>query len=146
MTTSNSRLAFHDCIEAYDRALADDFGCRIKMKNYNAAVHFRMRLHTARNLDRRDNKQLYSDREDHPLYGRSVYDVLTCKLANKEGHWWVYIQKMTLPGEVEALSDLPEDAREANTYEEPQLEAAPQPAQVAAPQERLQIEHIRRRI
>ncbi len=143
MTTSKSRLAFQDCITIFEKALEDDFGCRVRMKDRNSAFHYRLRLHAARQIDRDDNKYVYREQEDHQLYGRSVFDQLICKIRFYEGAWWVYVQKMTLPGEVEALSELPDGARDVANIVDAEFEPIQNIEQVT---EKLQITDLKRRV
>lgn len=143
MSTSRSRLAFQDCITIYQKAMEDEFGCRVRMKDRSAAINFRMRMHTARQLDRDDNKFVYRENESHQLYGRSVFDQLVCKIRYFEGSWWIYVQKMSLPGEVEALSELSYEARDVANVVDAEFEPIQNPRQLA---ETLKLEHFKRRI
>ena len=111
MTISNSRLSYEDCYKIMDAALDDKIGARVKMVNHDAAVFLRMRLHTARSIDRRDNQQIYE--EDDPLYGRSVYDKLVTRIRKIDDDIWIYVEQIGADlGEVEPLSaPAPEERR-----------------------------------
>ena len=99
MTISVSRLAYEDCYKVMDAALEDAIGARVKFIDHGTAMFFRMRLHQARKIDRKDNMQLYE--EDHPLYGRSAYDKLAARVIDA----WVYVEKIGIDlGEIEPLS------------------------------------------
>lgn len=78
MATSSSRLAYEDCFEALDRALASAKGIRMTVADENSAVHMKNRLHYARKLDRDSNAETYDP--GHPLHGTSQYDALVIRL------------------------------------------------------------------
>lgn len=117
MVTSTSRLAYSDCFDHFERALADEKGTRIKVGSFGDAMYLRTRLHAARSIEREENKRVYDP--DHMLYGRSIYDVLVCRISifdennqltskdNPTGTAWLYIEKK-LAGdlEVESLSEM----------------------------------------
>lgn len=107
MPISNSRLSYSDCFTLLDGALADPKGARVCIGEYGQAIFFRMRVNQARAIDRKDNKEIYSE-VDHPLHGRSIYDpILTRVLEDTDGQWWVYAIKTELdPSRVEGLSEL----------------------------------------
>lgn len=110
MSLSNSRLAYTDCYEFLDAAIADPQGVRMKLP-YNQAVHFRMRCNHARSIDRRENTLTYP--EDHPLYGRSEYDRvrinLIQRIENGAHVGYVYATPWAIEGKIENLSDLGHD-------------------------------------
>lgn len=141
MSLPTSRLSYEDCFEAFDRALADPRGVRIKMIDHDKATHLRMRMNYARVIDRKDNAALYADSPDHPMYGRSAYDPLTVRIKPVGRHFWLYIEPNTIPGEIEGLSGVPEE--EIEYAEVQRLEA---PRQEVIPPPRLMIEQIKRRI
>lgn len=91
MTTSNSRLSYEDCFSILDKAVASPNGLRIKFKEHGDALHFRLRCHCARAIDRHDNKQTYpgpnleSGDAGHPMWGRSVYDDIVIKVRLRQG-------------------------------------------------------------
>ena len=124
MSISNSRLSYEDCYKIMDAALEDKIGARVKMADNDAAVFLRMRIHTARSIDRRDNTKVFE--EGHPLYGRSPYDKLVTRIRKIDEDIWIYVEQIGADlGEVEPLSG------------PPQLEGPPAP---------LQIEYVRRRL
>lgn len=109
MTASTSRLAYHDCFDILDRAMADDIGTRIKFSAYGDASHFRMRIHRARVIDRDENRRLYDD--DHHMWGKSIYDILKVTVDKESDDiWWLYVKKFdTSNFVVEDLSSLEEN-------------------------------------
>ena len=88
----------------FDEALAGKHGARCIVGSYTKANFFRMRMHQARAIDRKDNMELYPD-PGEALHGRSLYDQLMLQLREDvEGHWWVYAVKTELdPGRIERL-------------------------------------------
>jgi hypothetical protein len=104
MSTSPSRLSYADCFNIYDQALEADRGIRIKFLEHGDAMNFRVRLHTARAIDRKDNKEIYADGER--LHGRSIYDVIRATVRNIEGGFYIYLEKMDGNNlEVESLDE-----------------------------------------
>jgi len=117
MAVSTSRLAFSDCFTLLERAINDEKGIRVKFATYDDAFNFRLRIHKARQIDRQDNLESYA--EGHILYGRSVYDELTCKIRLFNGGAWLRIERLTAREfEIESLS---EEASEAELPLEPKL-------------------------
>lgn len=107
MGMSNSRLAFSDCYELMEKALADPKGIRIKFASENDAWLYRLRIHNARAIDRKENRENFE--KGHGMHGKSVYDTLICRLRpedNGGGGWWLRIEKITTEGMViEPLSE-----------------------------------------
>lgn len=92
MPTSPSRLAYSDCFDLMDLASEDPRGKRTQVRNKGEGYQLRVRLHTARNIDRKDNLGTYA--EDHPMHGRSSYDNLTITVRHdSQGQWWVYLER-----------------------------------------------------
>jgi hypothetical protein len=110
MATSTSRLSYDDAFTVMDEAIADPKGARVMFDNHGQATYFKMRLHSARQIDRNDNKQIFAEGEK--LYGRSVYDTLVVRVRgpDEDGKWWVYLENVLLniQGKLERLSDLEE--------------------------------------
>lgn len=108
MPASRSRLAYGDCETFLDEALADAEGARLEFPNYGQAHYFMMRCHTFRAIARDDNKEIHKEDRNHPLYGRSDYDVLRLSVkkgVDGEAQHWVYAIKNQLdPGDVERLT------------------------------------------
>lgn len=77
MAYNVSITSYPDIRSALDRALESAKGVRLKFPDQKAAMTFRGRVHSLRFLDRKENKKIYA--EDHPMYGRSVYDPLMVK-------------------------------------------------------------------
>lgn len=92
MATSSSRLSYNDCYDILNLALANTKGIKVEIADYGIGNHLRVRLHTARTIDRKDNRSSYQP--DHKLYGRSIYDPLVIQLKNEDDKWWMYIQRM----------------------------------------------------
>lgn len=137
MSISKSLGSYQDCRDLFEKAEEDLKGCRIYIGDQGQANHFVMRLHQARELIRKENKQLYDP--GHPMHGTSIYDKFKCsKKADRDGAWWVYVEKIELNlGAVENLSELVD------------YEFVEPPPQIAR-QQTLVIEHqpmvIRRRL
>lgn len=92
MASSTSRLSYSDCYDLFDKALAADKGIRFPVLDKGSANHFRVRLNTARALNRRDNYASYT--EDHPLWGRSEYDSLSVLVRDIDGQFYIYLTKI----------------------------------------------------
>jgi len=93
MAISNSRFSYGDCYELMDKALADPKGIRIKFSSWGDALHFRLRLHTARRIDRKDNLEVFP--ADHAMHGRSPYDPLIMRLKlNQDDTTWLRLEKV----------------------------------------------------
>jgi hypothetical protein len=104
MVTSTSRLSYTDCFDLMDKAIADSKGIKIKFSEESEAWHFRIRLHTARKIDRLDNMVTYD--ETHALYGKSVYDGLTMRIVTKNGASWLRLERIDAREfEIESLSE-----------------------------------------
>lgn len=106
MSISKSRGAYGDCRDLFERAEEDPKGCRIFIGEQGAARHFVMRMHMARDIDRKDNAEKYE--LGHHMYMASPWDKLKCSMkADAKGDYWVYIEKIELNiGAVENLSEL----------------------------------------
>jgi hypothetical protein len=108
MTVSTSILAYQDCIDLMDQAIADEVGARLEVPDYDAAVNFRTRIHYARKLHRDENAKTYE--AGHKMHGRSEYDVLVCRLKVLGGKTYVYLERTDkIIGEVEVLSQVAEE-------------------------------------
>ena len=104
MPASTSRLAYDDAFECYERALKDEFGIRIRFESEADALHFRARLNTARSLDRKDNREIYS--REHPMHGVSPYDRVVCRVRQVGANWYAYLLPILGAGalEIESLT------------------------------------------
>ncbi len=113
MTAPTTRLSYGDAYDALDRAKDDPKGIRVKFEDFAGAATFRSRLHYARQVDRKDNLQIYEEDQGNPLYGRSVYDTLVVRIKpDTEGCSWVYIEHASIGDRVvESLSEM-DDAAE----------------------------------
>lgn len=101
MVTSNSKLSFDDCFDAFDRALSTTKGIRMTFADFGAANHFRVRLHKARVKDREQNAETYE--EDHPSHGTSKYDELIVRVREINGKGIIMIEKIRLNAEIEEI-------------------------------------------
>lgn len=131
MSLSNSRLAYTDCAELLNAALADPRGARIDFTLRTDAEHFMARCHQCRALDRRENRAIHP--HGHPLHGRSVWDVLKCSIRpgtlDGAGCWWLYVIRhaIDLTG-FQRLSELEPAIEEASLAQpSPQLLLAAPP-------------------
>lgn len=126
MSISNSRQAYLDCYELYDRALEDPLGARLKVKSYDAALYLRMRLHQARKIHRRDNADIYD--YGHPMHGASTYDALTVRIKRHGDAFWVYAERSPdISGDIEQLSQVAEGSVDEPAYDPPPPEPEPEP-------------------
>jgi hypothetical protein len=141
MAISNSRFSYGDCYDLMDKALADQKGIRIKFTSWGDALHFRLRLHTARRIDRKDNLDIYPG--DHAMHGKSPYDPLIMRIkSTADGTTWLRLEKV--------------DAREftieslADDEVEPELEFKPpikyQPPMVEVKSIRPRPDVLKRRV
>lgn len=140
MSVSNSPLSYTDCYEVFDRAVADPRGVRMQMPDFDAANHFRMRLHYARKINRAKNAEIYEPGQ--PLYGTSVYDQLTVRIRTIGDRTYLYLEKNDIvPGEIESLSD---EVAQVEFEEVRQLPAPEPELELNAPV--VEAQSIRRRI
>jgi len=112
MSTSPSRLAYQDCFELMDLALADSRGIRVKIDNPGTAKKCRQRINQARVIDRKENMLAIADGD--PMQGKSQYDYLEIGVkVNKKGEIWLVLErKDTRKYEVESLSQWLEREKE----------------------------------
>jgi len=103
MAISDSMLMYEDCFDLFDRALESEEGVGARMDDEGAAGQFRLRMHNARQLHRRQNKEAYP--LDHPEYGRSVYDRLVVSVKFFDGAWWIYVSPRRTPMIIKELRD-----------------------------------------
>lgn len=90
MSVSKSRLAYDDCFIVMDKALELN-GVRVEFAERGKATYFRMRLNSARDIDRQENRVTYDTA--HLMHGRSVYDTLIFRVKeDTEGSFWVYLE------------------------------------------------------
>ena len=104
MAGSTSRLAYRDCYEVLDKALRNTKGIKVKVPDHGSGNNYRLRLHMARSIDRKDNQATYP--EEHKLHGRSVYDPLVIRLRQEGKNWWMYVEKFSTENlEIESLGE-----------------------------------------
>lgn len=81
MVTSISRLAYQAEYDLFDQAIESDRGVQRLFKGREAgrgpAMNARVRLHTARDIDRRENRKIYP--EDDPMHGQTLYAQIMVK-------------------------------------------------------------------
>lgn len=104
MSISQSRAAYVDCYEYFDRALEEDVGIRLRVPDVDKATFLRMRLHTARVIRRRDNAEIYKPGD--PMYNASPYDQITVKIANDDGKFYVILEKVQFIVDIEPLEPI----------------------------------------
>lgn len=106
MPMPTSRLAYKDIFDVYEAALEDPKGIRLPFATLREAQSYRIRLHQARAVDRRENKVAYTT--DDPMYGQSQYDILQVKIRHGEDDTvFLYIEPRdkTQP-EIESLTEI----------------------------------------
>lgn len=128
MSTSDSRLGYIDCFDLMDKAIADPKGVRLKFGKYGDAWYFRLRIHSARRIDRTDNKRTYD--EEHPLHGRSVYDDLIIRqpqrIANSNEVYLTIVKSSSMIYAMESLAEI-EETEEEPAMADVEQEEAPAP-------------------
>src|SRR6516164_7109472 len=94
MAVNLSRIAYTDCYDLMEKAIGPEYptGLRIQFATENDATNFRQRLHNARYVDRLDNTKVYPD--GHPMFGRSVYDVLNIRKRLLKDGWWLRLERV----------------------------------------------------
>ncbi len=99
VTASNSRAAYNDCFELFDRAL-ERGRLRVGYASKGEAHQLYNRLQYSRVLDREENSRIYET--DAPEHGTSAYDPLIVRAPREEhGKWWVYIEPRGITGVIE---------------------------------------------
>jgi hypothetical protein len=81
MPHNSSYLAYNDVKRAFEKALQGR-GFTLIFEDGRAAAHWVSRANFFRTLDRKESLKLYA--EDHLLYGRSPYDVLSVSRRGNE--------------------------------------------------------------
>ncbi len=101
MTVSTSSLSYDDIFELFDRADADGHGVRVVFDKYENltdnrgdAFQLRIRINYARKIDRANNAKLYP--KDHPLHGRSKYDIYSASIRDVGNEAHLYLEKRNL--------------------------------------------------
>src|SRR5262245_13935699 len=107
MVTSESRLAYADCYKVMEQAISDQYpkGIRIKCASYEDAMHFRLRLHKARKIDRKDNLEIYQLGDT--MHGKSVYDSLIMRIRmSADDTAWLRLERVeAMEFEIESLEE-----------------------------------------
>lgn len=102
MPASNSKGAYSDCFELFDRAL-EKGRIRVGYPTKGEAHQLLSRLQYCRVLDREESQRIYE--ADHPQWGTSAYDSLIVRIPREEeGKWWVYIEPRIITGQIEELA------------------------------------------
>lgn len=123
MSQPNTLLAYADCIERYEQALADPKGIRIPVKDLDQGTFLRSRLHYCRALDRRKNSETCNPGD--PLFGRSAYDPFVIRIKHEGAQVYLYIEPVgVMMPEAEPLSEV-EDRAQA--LPKPETRALPPP-------------------
>ena len=105
MTLPDNLLAYQDCTELLAQAVEDPCGVRLKVRDFDQAVNERSRIHYCRKLHRRESMSIYA--EGDPMYGKSEYDVITVRIKNIDGEFYLYLERNDkIRGEVEKLSEI----------------------------------------
>jgi hypothetical protein len=106
MPIPTNRMSYKDIYEVYDRALDDPKGIRLPFDSLADAKNYQMRMHNARAIDRRESRRTY--REDDPMHGQSIYDVLQVRVRHGEdGTVFLYVEpKDKGAPEIELLSEV----------------------------------------
>lgn len=103
MTVNSSLLAYEDCFAVMDATLADDLGLKMTMADERSAIHFRLRCHYARKLDREKNLRIYP--KEDLRHGLSQYDKIVIKLRAVDGKAILLFERVvSIPGKIESLS------------------------------------------
>lgn len=140
MALPKSMLAYTDCAALFNAAITavenDKFGARVRLPSFDAANYFRMRMNSARSIDRTANADIYSPGD--PLYRASAWDALMVRIKRTEdGAYWVYAEPHGIEtGEIEEVLD-PNEAM-------PVLSAPTR--QLALPSPEMVVQGIRRRV
>jgi len=81
MVTSMSRLAYQAEYDLLDQAIESERGVQRlfhgEEEGRGNAMNFRVRLHTARDVDRRENRKLYPPED--PMHGQTLYAQITVR-------------------------------------------------------------------
>lgn len=104
MTIPTSIKAYEDCLKVFQAALDSSAGIRLRYDDHGTATYFRMRLHQARALERKENARTYEP--GHPMHGRSLFDPYAVRVLRQEDCSYVYVEPVEkhLP-EIEELTD-----------------------------------------
>jgi len=79
MSPPKSRLAYTDCFETFERALASAKGIRLPFNTYAEAKSFQLRMNAARAVDRHENAMVYP--KGDVMHGQSNFDILTVRIV-----------------------------------------------------------------
>lgn len=105
MTLPNSLMAYQDCIELFDSAIEDATGVRLKVNDYDHAIHQRSRLHYCRKLHREENARIYD--ESNVMFGKSPYDAIVVRIKKVDEDFYLYLERNDkVRGEIESLSEI----------------------------------------
>jgi hypothetical protein len=90
MSLPDRIAAYDDCFTIFDAAL--ETGTRVCFATYGEAHIFMMRMHMARDLQRKETKRMYPPED--PRWGKTLYDRLIVRSPRKDdnGEYWVYIE------------------------------------------------------
>jgi hypothetical protein len=101
MPTPNHAAAYEDLYKLFELALADAKGIRVRFSTNGRAIHARLRMNAARQINRADNAILFPE-PTNPMHGKSAYDALIFKVDD----CYVVIERVDgTVYEVESLSE-----------------------------------------
>jgi|SRR6516162_3183958 hypothetical protein len=112
MPLNDSRMAYEDCYDVMDKALVTEDGVRVGYPTEEETKYLQMRMNYARTLDRKFNKGRYG--HDHPMYGKSEYDVLTFRVRKLGDACWLYVERKPPKGVIEEIKK--EDKHQILSY------------------------------
>lgn len=92
MPPSNSLAAFDDCRRLFERAEIETKGIEVRGLSASAAINLVQRLNSFRAKDRKESYKTYQ--HDHPLYGRSPFDIIQVQRRLVGETWSVCLVKM----------------------------------------------------
>lgn len=108
MSAPTNRAAYGSYFDLLDRALDTEAGIRIECSSQGEAYQYRVKLHSARKIDRKLNRESRSP--DDPFFGTSDYDKLIVRTQTIDGRWWIYIEPVAIPNNIEELPVCKSDA------------------------------------
>lgn len=92
MTVSNSKGAYQDCHDLFERAKHSKHGLIIHQPTFGLARLLQTRLHKARTLLREESRMIFEPGD--PGYDISPYDDLIVRQPTEEGdRWLIKIEK-----------------------------------------------------
>jgi hypothetical protein len=102
MPLNDSRIAYEDCYDIMGKALVSEDGMRVGYPTEDEAKYLQMRMNYARTLDRKFNRGRYA--HDHPMHGKSEFDVLTFRVRRQGDRYWLYAERKPPKGVIEEIT------------------------------------------